>query len=316
MQTHKVDVADQMEAAEAKGYIFDIQRFSVQDGPGIRTTVFLKGCPLSCLWCSNPESQKRSPEILYRANMCTQCYRCVDTCPQKAIRVGEDELVETDRELCNGCGTCEEACLSEARRITGKLMTVDEVMDVVLKDVDYYRNSGGGVTASGGEPTSQPAFLSELFERCQRRGIHTTLDTCGYVASEILGPILKHVDLVLFDIKAIDPDLHQKLTGVSNEIILQNARLIVGKKIPVIFRVPLIPECNASLDNVRAIAQFAHDLGDVEVNLLPYHKFGMGKYKSLDMVYKLEGVEPLEPEQVESLAEEAREYGVLVKVIY
>lgn len=298
------------------GYIFDIQRFSVQDGPGIRTTVFFKGCPMSCIWCSNPESQKRLPELLYRANLCCQCYRCIETCPNQAIQVLADGSLGLDRGICQGCGKCEEVCLNGARRITGKIMEVEEVMEVVMKDRDYYRKSGGGVTASGGEPTSQPAFLSELFRSCHVRGLHTTLDTCGYVDWEILEPILDHVDLVLFDIKSIDEKLHKQLTGVSNEIVLNNARRTVGKGVPVIIRVPLIPDCTTSPENIRDIAEFALELDGVEVNLLPYHKFGLGKYEALGMEYKLDGVEALKSGQVDNLAEEVRSHGVPVKVIY
>lgn len=316
MQPCESAEADQIEVEEPKGLIFDIQRFSVQDGPGIRTTVFFKGCPLTCLWCSNPESQKRCPELLYRANLCSRCHKCVEVCPNRAISVLADGSLELDRALCNGCGTCQAVCLNDARRITGKLMTVDEVVEVVLKDRDFYRNSGGGVTTSGGEPTSQPSFLLALFKKCQRMGMHTALDTCGYVSWGTLEPILEHVDLVLFDIKAIDVKLHQRLTGVSNDIILQNARRIVSKGMPLIIRVPLIPECTASPDNADAIAQFARELGGIEVNLLPYHRLGLGKYESLGLKYKLEGVELLTTDQVNHLAERMRSYGVPVKVIY
>jgi pyruvate formate lyase activating enzyme len=288
----------------------------VQDGPGIRTTVFLKGCPLTCLWCSNPESQKKTPEILYRENLCSQCYRCIDVCPNKAIVVRDDGFVATDRRHCTGCGACESACLNEARKLTGKYMTVDEVMAIVIKDMDYYRNSGGGVTTSGGEACGQPAFLTALLERCQKRGLHTTLDTCGFVASETLESILGHVDLVLYDIKAVDPELHKRLTGVSNEIILKNARLIADKGIEMIFRVPLIPENNATLENVEAIVKFAHELGDLEVNLLPYHRLGVGKYKSLDMEYPLENLKTLETEYIESLYEKVRAHYAQIKVVY
>lgn len=298
------------------GYIFDIQRFSVQDGPGIRTTVFFKGCPMSCIWCSNPESQKRSAELLYRANLCCQCYRCIEACPNQAIRVLADGSLEYDRSICQGCGKCEEVCLNGARRITGKLMNVEEVMEIVMKDRDYYRKSGGGVTASGGEPTSQPAFLSELFQKCQGRGLHTTLDTCGYVDWDTLEPILDHVDLALYDIKSVDNKLHKQLTGVGNEVVLNNARQIVSKGVPIIIRIPLVPDCTSSPENIQDIAQFALELGGVEVNLLPYHKFGLGKYEALGLNYQLDEIEALKAEQVDYLAEKARSYGVPVKVIY
>lgn len=297
-------------------YIFDIQRFSVQDGPGIRTTVFFKGCPLNCIWCSNPESQNRFPELLYRAHLCGRCYRCVEDCPNKAILVLEDGALDLDRKKCRGCGKCEGICLNDARRISGRLMTVDEVMEVVLKDMDYYRNSGGGVTASGGEPTGQPLFLSELFKKCQARGLHTTLDTCGYVDSATMESILEYVDLVLFDIKAFSSKLHKRLTGVSNEVILQNARLTVSKGVPLVIRVPLIPDCTDSSENIQSITQFALELGGVEINLLPYHRLGMGKYESLGLKYKLEEVELFKGKQVESLARLVRSYSVPVKVIY
>lgn len=296
--------------------IFDIQRFSTQDGPGIRTTVFFKGCPMDCIWCSNPESQKRSPELMYRAHLCTRCYRCVEVCPSQATRVLDDGLLEVDRGLCKGCGKCEEICLNEARRISGKTMSVDEVMEVILKDVDYYRSSGGGVTASGGEPTIQPLFLLDLFNRCHQRGLHTTLDTCGYVDGDTLESILEHVDLVLFDIKIIDAKLHKKLTGVSNEIILNNARLTVSKGVPLIIRVPLIPDCTDSPDNARGIAQFALELGGIQINLLPYHRLGFGKYEALGRKCELEGVELLKTERVELIAEQVRSFGVPVQVIY
>lgn len=305
-----------METESLQGCVFDIQRFSVQDGPGIRTSVFFKGCPLSCLWCSNPESQKKMPEVLYRENLCVQCYRCVNACPNEAIKVRDDGFVDTNRNRCKGCGTCQSACLNEARRISGKAMTIDDVMEIVLKDLDYYQNSGGGVTASGGEAGSQPEFLLELFKRCQKHGLHTTLDTCGFISSEVLNKILTYVDLVLYDIKAVEPELHYKLTGVGNEIILENARLLAAKNIPMIIRVPLIPECTASAENTQAIAQFVAQLGDIEINLLPYHKFGQGKYESLGLTYPLGGLSPLQSEQVESIARKMRSYGVRVNIIY
>lgn len=305
-----------MDTESLHGCVFDIQRFSVQDGPGIRTSVFFKGCPLSCLWCSNPESQKKSPEVLYRKNLCVQCYRCIDACPSTAIKTAGDGFLETNRTLCQGCGTCQSTCLNAARRISGKTMTVDEVMEIVLKDLDYYYNSGGGVTASGGEAGNQPEFLLEFFKQCQKHGLHTTLDTCGFMPSNTLEEILEYVDLVLYDIKAIDHKLHLELTGASNEIILKNARLIAAKNKPMIIRVPLIPQCTASEKNTRAIARFAGELGNIEVNLLPYHKFGQGKYESLDLKYPLGQLNPLDSEQVESIAQAMRSYGVTVNIIY
>jgi len=302
-------------AADIRGCIFDIQRFSIQDGPGIRTTVFFKGCPLTCWWCDNPESQSPLPQLIYMAHLCQRCYKCVEVCPNRAVQVRSDGSLGIDRGLCQACGRCVEVCLAEARHISGRMMTVGEVVEIVRRDAPFYRNSGGGVTASGGEATSQPIFLSNLFQECQKRGYHTALDTCGYVKWEVLEPILAHVDLVLFDVKHTDPELHKKLTGVSNELILENARRIVAKGVTLILRVPLIPGCNDSEQNIRDIARFALELGSVEVNLLPYHKFGLKKYEALGLEYKLRDAEALKEEEVEAFTRLIQSYGVRAQVI-
>lgn len=302
-------------AADIRGCVFDIQRFSIQDGPGIRTTVFFKGCPLTCWWCSNPESQSPKAQLIYFSHLCQRCYKCVEACPNHANQVRPDGSLEIDRGLCQACGKCVEACLPEARRVSGKEMTVSEVVEIVRKDAPFYRNSGGGVTASGGEATSQPEFLLELFKQCQQRGYHTALDTCGYVKWEVLEPILEHVDLVLYDIKHMDPELHKHFTGVGNEVILENARRIAARGVPMILRIPLITGCNDSEQNIRDIAKFALELGGVEVNLLPYHKFGLKKYEALGMEYKLRDTEALKEEDVKTVTGIIQSYGLRVQVI-
>lgn len=309
-----MDIADKKD--EKAGRIFDIQRYSVHDGPGIRTTVFFKGCPLKCLWCGNPESQKNRQQLLYFQSLCLGCHECVEVCPHGANHVLSDGILEFDRSLCQACGKCVEVCPADARQISGSEMTVDEVMEIVDRDALFYANSGGGMTVSGGEPTAQPGFLLNLFKACHRHGHDTALDTCGSVAGKVLEPILEHTDLVLFDIKHMDPEQHRKLTGVDNRLILENAKRIAAAGIPMILRVPLIPGCNDSEHNVRATAQLALDLGGVEINLLTYHRLGLRKYSALGLHYPLEKTEALQHEEVEELAMLARSYGVPVETYF
>ena len=307
-------ISETQDKSSLMGMIFDIQRFSINDGPGIRTTVFFKGCPLTCLWCDNPESQKSQPQLLYFDLLCVKCYRCVAACPTGATTMAADGSIAIDRELCEACGTCVQECTSEARAISGKLMTVDEVLDIVKKDSLFYRNSGGGVTASGGEPTSQPVFLEEFFKRCQEGGLHTTLDTCGYVRWEVLERVLEHVDLVLLDIKHMDPATHIALTGVDNKLILENAKKIVEKGKPVILRLPLIPGCNDSEENIKAVAEFAVQIGARRLDVVPYHELGTKKYERLGLEYKLSGVKPYKEEQVAAIKQKFESYGLDVSI--
>ncbi|MFC2063017.1 glycyl-radical enzyme activating protein [Chloroflexota bacterium] len=291
-----------------QGTLYDIQRYSINDGPGIRTTVFLKGCPLSCLWCDNPESQKSSPQLFFFASLCTRCYRCQQTCTNDTTAVDTYGAVGIDRGRCQVCGECTRVCPSGARVITGKTMTVDEVMAIIREDTLFYRNSGGGVTASGGEPTSQPEFLAALFRRCHDYSIDTALDTCGHVSWQILEPILKDTDLVLFDLKHMDPVRHRELTGVSNELILDNARRIARKGPPMTIRVPLIPGCNDSVENIRAMGEFLRELGLIKINLLPYHQLGKNKYQRLGLEYKLDTAKPYQDSQLQPIREMLESY--------
>lgn len=297
-----------------KGCIFNIQRFSIHDGPGIRTTVFFKGCPLRCWWCSNPESQVAVPELLYSESKCTRCYRCVAACPNAATTIAPDGSIKIDRNLCKGCGKCVDACLSGARAIAGKLMTVDEVLQDIKSDELFYRNSGGGVTASGGEPLTQPEFLSELFQACQRLGYATCLDTCGYVPWEKLDMVLKYTDLVLYDIKHIDPSKHTDLTGVDNQLILKNAERIANNGTPLIVRVPLIPGHNDSTKDLEALGAYVAKLGNGRIDLLPYHEFGVGKYVKLGMQYQLEGLNSFTKEDLEAKVALLEQYGLEVHI--
>jgi pyruvate formate lyase activating enzyme len=263
------------------GVVFNIQRCSLHDGPGIRTTVFLKGCPLTCFWCQNPESQSAGPELLLDRRKCTLCGVCRQACRNGAIRLDGDSWV-FNRGDCRGCGCCVSACPNEARTISGKRTTVEEVMHEVLKDLKFYNKSGGGVTLSGGEPLAQPAFARQLLLRCKGKDLHTTLDTCGYAPWPTIRGLLEYVDLVLFDIKHLDALKHTEATGRDNRLIRENAKKI-AKLTPMRVRVPLIPGFNDSVETIREIADFAgNELGCPDIDLLPYNRLGEIKYESLD----------------------------------
>ena len=302
------------EKTEITGCVFNIERFAIRDGPGIRTTVFLKGCPLRCLWCSNPESMKPFPQLFYFEHLCARCYRCVEACPNKATTVSPEGAIEIDRSLCKNCGECVEVCPNKAREMSGKLMTVEEVLEEVKKDTLFYQNSGGGVTASGGEPTHQPEFLWHLFRRCQKSAIHTCLDTCGFVQTEVLQRVLEHTNMVLYDIKHMDPVRHRELIGVDNRLILENARMIAAQGKPMIIRLPLIPGHNDSEQDIKALAEFMTALGLKRIDLLPYHSLGKEKYARLGLEYELSDLKPHESEEVGVIKSFLESHGLEVGV--
>jgi pyruvate formate lyase activating enzyme len=284
------------------GRIFNIQRFSVQDGPGIRTTIFLKGCPLACPWCSNPESQKTSSELAHIRSLCDGCGRCPEVCDPEAISL-ENGGVTIDRERCDGCGRCIEVCATDALKMFGREISVEEAFLEAKKDELYYRNSKGGVTASGGEPLFQSQFVSAFFKRCQEAGMHTALDTCGYASRSSLEEVLEYTDLVLFDLKLIDNDAHTEIAKVPSTPILENARAVAESGIPMIARIPLIPRLTDAEENIRAITRFVKELGRgvVAVNVLPYHRFGLSKYEMLDREYELGDLKPPSEEGLDAI---------------
>jgi pyruvate formate lyase activating enzyme len=303
------------EAQGGKGLIFSIQRYSTEDGPGIRTTVFLKGCPLRCLWCHNPEGQEFFPQIAFNDSRCIGCKSCVTVCPQGAITFTTDRP-RTDREKCQSCGKCAEVCPTGARELIGKYMTAEEVFAEVERDTLFYRSSGGGVTVGGGEPTMQPGFLVEFLGKCHEQGIHTALDTSGYAEWKEMEEILKHVDLVLYDIKQIDPAKHAEYTGVSNELILENARRISSKRIPMIIRVPVIPGYMDGEDSIRRIMEFACILKSVaRIDLLPFHRLGEPKYLKLGRNYAFEGTQPPTYEHMQKLKRLVASFGLQAKTV-
>lgn len=272
-----------------EGVIFDIQRFSVNDGPGIRTIVFIKGCPLKCKWCSNPESQKKEVQIMFNSSNCTKCGKCADICPNGAISFNKKERI--DREKCTSCGLCAENCYSNAILKTGKKIKVEDLLEEIRKDSIHFRRSNGGVTLSGGELLSQPEFTAEILKGCRAKGWHTTLETTAYASKEIIEKIIPLADLVLMDIKHTDNDIHSKNIGAGNELILNNAKLINKISRELIIRVPVIPSFNCDKESITNIASFIKNLDSVKrVDLLAYHNLGESKYQNLGMDYEMKEI--------------------------
>lgn len=301
-----------MTCKKSKGLIFDIQRYSIHDGPGIRTLVFMKGCPLSCIWCCNPESQSPSQEIMVTPNKCIGCKRCIEVCPTGAAE--KKDPVEA-HQLCVVCGKCVKACPSTARQLAGRYMSLEEVMKEVEKDFPFYQRSGGGMTVTGGEPLMQADFVRMLLKSCQEKGIHTAIETCGYAEWEDFKNVLEYVDLTLYDIKYMNSEKHRELMGVGNELILQNAKKVAKLGKDMVIRVPVIPDCNDSLENMEAIAEFARTLEGVEeIHLLPYHRLGESKYDRLGKSYKLKGVKPLDKESLSKQKKIIESYQLKVQV--
>ena len=295
------------------GLVFNIQRYSIHDGPGIRTVVFLKGCPLHCAWCDNPEGQKGTPELVFFADRCFGCFACVEDCSRQALldRKGTIRII---RRKCDVCGECIRACTSGALQQIGRKMSVAEVMREVEKDRAFYETSGGGMTVSGGEPTMQPSFVEGLLRAAKERKINTALETCGQTQWPILRKLLKFTDLVLYDIKAMDERLHKKLVGTSNALILSNA-IKTAQYRPVIVRVPVVPRMNDSEDNIKAVSTFARKLKWVkEIHLLAYHRLGESKYPRLSASYKLRGLAPPTQASMEELKNIALNSGLVVRI--
>ncbi len=306
-----------------KGYVFNIQRFTVHDGPGIRTEIFLKGCPLHCKWCSNPESMKTSPQVGVYASRCIgveKCGECLSSCPLgngQIFSIHEGKINGINRELCIDCLKCADVCPSNALMVWGKTYTVNEVLDVVLSDVEFYENSGGGVTLSGGDPLVQWKFARAILQTCKMHGIHTCLETELSINRRILDKVLPYADLIITDIKHMDPHKHREFTGVENERILENIIHVVKHGKQTVIRIPVVPDHNNSRENIEATAEFISDkLGNkvAQVQLLPYRQLGVEKYQSLGMSYGMADFQAPErsvwEKNILSLVEVMKSYGV------
>lgn len=285
---------------DLEGIVFDIQRFSIHDGPGIRTIVFLKGCPLSCWWCCNPEAQTIKPIMMYQIDRCIHCGLCLSVCPQGALSAQNPGFI--DRNQCIGCGACANTCPTEALVKKGKVMTVKEVVAILKKDEAIYRHSGGGITISGGEALVQHEFTAELLKACQIKGWHTAMETTGMTKNEqALENVFTYLDLVLMDVKSCDDEIHKKFTGVSNQIIRQNAKKITATAKTVI-RVPTIPGVNADEKSIREICDFAATLTGIDtIHILPYHTYGENKYALLGRPYRMGKTPSLTENEIDSL---------------
>ena len=292
-----------------KGTIFNIQRFSIHDGPGIRTTVFMKGCPLKCQWCSNPESQERRPQLIVRDIKCSRCGACVDACPEKVISLTPELGRRIDWDKCTQCLACGPECLFVSLGIVGKVMAVEDVLSEIESDRVFYKNSGGGVTVSGGEAMAQHEFVRELLKACHEAGLHTALDTSGFAPLEHFERLLPYVDLVMIDIKKLDPAMHREFTGVDNELILSNARSI-APRVKTWFRLPLIAGFNDSPDEIKALAEIAKEVGVEKISLLPYHEGGKSKAAQLGKRYLMDNAKAPDDAFVRRLIHISSQVGV------
>ena len=290
------------------GLVFNVQRFSVNDGPGIRTTVFLKGCPLHCKWCHNPESISSDQQLLLRDDRCIRCGDCFALCNNHAVLRMDGGFV-TIRDACMECGDCIEVCNSEAREIAGKEVTVEEVLREIEKDIVFYDQSGGGASFSGGEPLLQHEFLMAVLKECKAKNIHTVVDTTGLTSPQILERVSEFVDLFLFDLKTLNNEKHIEFTGVSNVQILENLRRLADLRKNVIVRMPVIPGVNDDPAEIRAAGSFVSSLGNVrEIHLLPYHTTGLEKYRRLGMEYQMQETIPPSADDLSVIAKELRNY--------
>jgi pyruvate formate lyase activating enzyme len=303
-----------------RGVVFNIQRYSIHDGPGIRTIVFLKGCPLRCAWCSNPEGMDFVPVLSYNKNMCGKCGRCVTLCMRGVLKMAEGQgRVAVQRELCDCCGDCAALCPSGALKIFGKSMSVKEVLDDVAKDLAFYRRSGGGLTLSGGEPLASPDFACALLAGAKENyNMNTAMETSFFARPEIVDKITQFVDHLLVDMKLADTGRHREATGVDNGIILDNIRRVAAHRSAgktMLIRFPMIPGINDDGPNIRAMAEFIGSLPrNVPLEVLPYHEFGRGKFSSLDRLDPLAdcGIARPERESVNMVEEIFRQNGVQV----
>jgi len=307
-------ILDEKGSGSAAGTIFDIVKFSTHDGPGIRTAVYFKGCPLHCWWCHNPEGQLPGAQVVYREERCFRCFSCVKACPNHAIKI-IDGIPTIQRDACELAGICVEVCQAKAREMAGKLVKASEVMKEIEKDTVFYDESAGGVTFSGGEPFMQPVFLRSLLEGCNTRRIHTAVETCGFVSTDTVLENAPFVALFLYDLKIMNDAIHRNFTGMSNALILKNLRQLSKVHDHVVVRFPLIPGVNDDASNVSRLGKFVASLGTVkEVDVLPYHELGVEKYKRLGMPNQMPKTQPPSASRIDEVVQVLRGFGLLVKI--
>ena len=308
-------------AIERKALIFNVQKYNVYDGPGIRTIVFFKGCPLRCKWCSNPEGMERKFEIMYKANSCSHCGVCSSVCPagiHVISKQADKHEIRRDKD-CLGCRKCKESCPQAALEITGETKTVSELLELVKQDDAFYQMSGGGVTLGGGECTSQPEAALNLLMACKQEAINTAIETCGYTKTETLLKLAEYVDLFLYDIKHMNPQRHNELTGVGNERILHNLNELLRRRYNVKIRMPMLKGINDSIEEIEAVIECLMPYRDYSnfkgIELLPYHKLGVNKYNQLDKEYLLEGERSLTDDDLSRIEKQISKYEIKVTVV-
>lgn len=316
---------------ERKARIFNVQKYSIYDGPGIRTLIFFKGCPLRCKWCSNPEGLERKYQVMFMEDLCIHCGSCISVCPDKihywtdpggesSNDPGEGSRHKVNRKMdCRGCRKCEAVCPKKALSIAGMDKTISEVLEIIQQDTLFYLSSGGGVTLGGGEVTAQPEFAANLLMECKQMGIHTAIETCGYAKPDALLMVARFTDLILFDIKNIDSDQHYELTGVRNERILDNLTELIHRGFNVKIRMPLIRSRNDSIDTLRHTMEFLLSFKTFKnfqgIDLLPYHKLGINKYKQLDLKYAITEDLSFKAEELDRIAEVIKDYNLNVNIV-
>jgi choline TMA-lyase-activating enzyme len=309
------------EPLERKALIFNIQKYNMYDGPGIRTIVFFKGCPLRCKWCSNPEGLVRKHQVMFKKNSCSNCGACAAVCPVGMHTMSrETGIHEVRRDIeCIGCRKCKESCPWAALEITGETKTISQLLQVIKEDEEFYEISGGGVTLGGGECTNQPEAAINLLMACKEEGLNTAIETCGYTKTEKMLKIAEYVDLFLFDVKHMDPQRHNELTGVNNELILYNLQELLQRRYNVHVRMPILKGINDSEIEIRKIIEFLLPYRDYPnfkgIDLLPYHKLGVNKYEQLDKEYSLKGDPSLTEKELEQIERWLLEYNFPVVIV-
>lgn len=301
-----------MKDAMISGWITNVERYTLHDGPGIRTTVFFKGCPLRCLWCSNPETQIKDAQLAYFKERCIGCQRCIDLCPQHAL-IPQDpgQPIEVDFNLCDNCGTCVNACYQDALVMMGECVSAKEVVRIVERDIVFFQHSKGGVTLSGGEPLWQAEFASEILRLCQQKQIHTAIQSCVYVEKAEIDKVLPYLNLAIIDFKHTNPAAHQELTGKPNDLILENIHYIDQRNVPIIIQIPLIPGYNDSDEVLSSAFELARGLKNgLGVSLLTYHTLGVSKYKTIGRTYMLPMLKVPSTDYLREKIESCKKYRV------